>query len=271
MNLAATSVGTGPGLVLLHGLFGAGDNLRALARGLEAERTVHLPDLPNHGDSPPSDRISYPVMADAVVDWIDRTFDAPIDLGGHSMGAKVAMFAALIAPERVRSLIVLDMAPRRYPETHRRIIAAMRSLPLEQIGNRTEADRHLARDIDVPAVRAFLLKSLARGDDGYRWKLNLPVIDRDYANILDWPAADLPAGASYPGPALFVGGGRSTYLEPDRDRELVLGYFPAAGIEILPGAGHWIHSDAPDAVTARVRRFLSEVDAGRTGRGGSRP
>ena len=49
--LYGRSSGQGPDLVLLHGLFGQGTNLRSVARSLEADFRVHCLDLPDHGRS----------------------------------------------------------------------------------------------------------------------------------------------------------------------------------------------------------------------------
>ena len=51
-SLRAVSGGTGDDVILLHGLFGQGSNLRGIARSLEARFRVHCLDLPDHGRSP---------------------------------------------------------------------------------------------------------------------------------------------------------------------------------------------------------------------------
>ena len=50
-KLHSTRSGEGPPVILLHGLFGAGNNLGALARALQGRYEVHCVDLPNHGRS----------------------------------------------------------------------------------------------------------------------------------------------------------------------------------------------------------------------------
>ena len=51
LQLYAKRAGEGPAVILLHGLFGAGGNLGALARALQEHFAVFSPDLPNHGRS----------------------------------------------------------------------------------------------------------------------------------------------------------------------------------------------------------------------------
>ena len=100
-NLAFESVGTGPPLVVLHGLFGSGSNWRSVASALAAANSVHCVDLRNHGSSPWADSMSYLEMADDVVQVLDRLGLKRASLLGHSMGGKTAMAMALCHPQRV--------------------------------------------------------------------------------------------------------------------------------------------------------------------------
>ncbi len=239
---------------MLHGLFGEGENLRGIARGLEQHFSCVLVDLPNHGDSPHIDSIDYPDMADAVARTMRdaEPSASPAFVLGHSMGGKVAMHLALRHPDLVRALVVLDIAPRRYEPSHTELIDALDALPLDSISNRTEADRALADAIPAAAVRSFLLKNLVRGESGLRWKLNVHGVKESYPAILSWDA-----DGTYTGPALFIGGTRSDYLRPERDCPVITTHFPEADIEMIEGAGHWIHADRQDEVVERVRAFLS--------------
>ena len=70
--LFSRSSGQGPDLVLLHGLFGQGTNLRSVARALEADFRVHCLDLPDHGRSAWLDTASLTAYAAAVHGWMDQ-------------------------------------------------------------------------------------------------------------------------------------------------------------------------------------------------------
>jgi esterase len=254
MELAYTSVGSGPPAVLLHGLLGSGDNLTSVAKWMQAHHTVYLPDLPNHGSSPHTDNAGYGTMIDAVADFIDlHGLQAPV-VGGHSMGGKVAMQLALSQAVSVRALIVLDISPQRYKPSHETIMNAMRSLKLDHVKSRADADRKLVSLISEEPVRSFLLKNLQRDGDRYRWRLNLERIMRDYHEILGWEGA-----GTYEGPALFVGGGQSHYLDAVRDDGLVRRCFPRAEIRMIPQAGHWIHADAPEELAVTIDEFLRSL------------
>lgn len=255
MSLAFQSFGSGPELVLLHGLFGSGDNLRVVARGLESDYRVILPDLPNHGASSHIGSSTHAAMADAVEEFLESESLTGAMLGGHSIGGKLAMLIALRHPDRLAALISIDMAPRRYDASHRQIIAGMRSMDLGSVCSRRDADAALASYVPEPSVRSFLLKNLIRDGERYRWRLDLDAIAADYDAMLGW---DPPPG-TYSGPALFVGGEHSTYLQADRDARAIMSLFPAAEIRMIPGAGHWLHADRPAEVLAAIRRFLAEL------------
>jgi esterase len=70
--LYSRTLGQGADLVLLHGLFGQGTNLRSVARALEADFRVHCLDLPDHGRSPWLAEASLATYAAAVLGWMDQ-------------------------------------------------------------------------------------------------------------------------------------------------------------------------------------------------------
>ena len=144
MELSCLNRGTGPPVVLLHGLFGSGDNLVSVAKWIESDYTVYLPDLPNHGSSPHAAHAGYRVMADEVATFMRTHVDTPAVLGGHSMGGKVAMRLALEEPDLVSALVILDISPQRYEPSHRAILEAMHTLDLASVASRADADRMLA-------------------------------------------------------------------------------------------------------------------------------
>lgn len=258
MSLHFQVFGSGPPLVLMHGLFGSGDNLRILARNLEQRFRVFLPDLPNHGGSPHLGSSTHEAMAESAEEFLsEHNIDAPL-IGGHSIGGKIAMLMALRDPDRYRGLISIDMAPRRYEASHLQIIAAMRRLHLDSVSSRRDADEALKVEIPEASVRAFLLKNLSRDENGYSWQLNLDAIEQDYNRMLGWE----PPDAQFAGPAAFIGGGKSRYLQEDRDRDLIRSWFPEAEISMIPEAGHWLHADKPEQLLETINSFLDGVTAG---------
>lgn len=240
-------------LVLLHGLFGSGANLHSIAQGLPDDYHVLVPDLPNHGRSPHSDEISYPAMAQAVADWLAGLGIDEAWLAGHSMGGKIAMWLALTRGTRVSGLMVMDMAPVAYPDRFGDIFAALEALPLAEIADRADAEARLAQTLDNPELRAYLLQNLVKDEAGnWRWRINLAGLSAQRATLMDFPAID----ASYLGPAVFLYGSTSDYVRPEHGA-VIRKLFPYARERQIPGAGHWVYAERPDAVIEALRGFLT--------------
>lgn len=252
MQLSYQSYGQGRPLVILHGLFGSATNWTSLGKALGAHYRVLAVDQRNHGSSPHSAELSYSLLAEDLRGFVTEHELGPIYLLGHSMGGKTAMEFALREPATVERLIVVDIAPRAYPPHHDEILDALGSLDLSAYTSRSALDAALAECIDDLPTRQFLLTNATRDEQGqFRWKLNLPAIDRNYAQL----TAAIPGGRSFDSPTLFVRGARSDYIQP-QDEATIRALFPQATISTIEDAGHWIHAEAPAAFAALVRAFL---------------
>ncbi|MCP9234365.1 alpha/beta fold hydrolase [Lewinella sp. JB7] len=253
MQLNHKIFGEGPPLVILHGLFGNLDNWQTLARKWAEHYTVILVDLRNHGRSPHAEEMTYPLMAEDVAAFLETQGIDTCHVLGHSMGGKVAMQAALSYPTLVTKLIVVDMAPRRYGRGHDDVFAALHALDPASLSDRREADERMAPHMEDAGVRMFLLKNLTRDDDtGFRWRMNLEVLHRDYENLIDSVGT---LGQQYNGPALIVRGGESGYVHDD-DWPAIEQRFPAAKLVTVAEAGHWVHAERPGELERLVRDFL---------------
>jgi len=244
----------GTPLVLLHGLLGSASNWHSVARRLSVGWHVLVPDLRNHGRSPHSDEIGYPAMASDLARLLNRLGWRQVTLVGHSMGAKVAMWLALQEPGRVERVVAVDMAPARYPNRFQRIFSALESLPLDRIANRAEADEHLAGSVDTPSVRQFLLQNLTLENGTWSWRVNVAALRHGIADLLDFP--EPPSGRQFIGPSLFLYGGSSDYLKPEHE-VAIRRFFPYARTRNVPGAGHWVYADQPEAFLQALGSFLA--------------
>ncbi len=259
-TLACTELGSGPPLVILHGLFGSARNWAAVAKRLAAHRRVLVLDLRNHGASPWTPGMDYPDMAQDVARFVASRELGPVEVIGHSMGGKVAMCLALAEPALVRRLIVVDIAPMAYDHAFAAPYAeAMQAIDLARHDTRRAVDRVLARALPDPVLRGFLMTNLVRaagagaggGGGDLRWGVNLEAIARNGDALMDFPET----AARYRGPALFIGGVRSDYLGAEAEAAISR-YFPAAKIARIAGAGHWVHAEAPEAFLGAVAGFL---------------
>jgi pimeloyl-ACP methyl ester carboxylesterase len=254
MQLHFQATGRGPAVVLLHGLFGSADNWHPIATRLADNFHVYAVDHRNHGRSPHSAEMDYPLMAADVDRFMAGHGLASAFVIGHSMGGKTAMQLALHFPHRVGKLVVGDMAPRAYAPAHDQIFAALLALELPRFQTRPEIEEALAPRIPNPVLRRFLLKNLGRGPEGFYWKINLRDVAENY-----WRLREPVAGpAPYTGPVLFIRGGKSKYLLPG-DEPLIHEWFPAAEIQTIAGAGHWLHADQPEEFLRLVREFFQRT------------
>ena len=258
LNTVETGTGGGPPLVVLHGLFGAARNWNAIGRRLSARHRVLAMDLRNHGASPRADAMDYPGMAGDVAETMEAAGAAPAALLGHSMGGKTAMALALARPELVSRLLVADIAPVPYPPRQARIVGAMRAVPLRPGLSRREADAALLNEgVQDPATRAFLLQNLRFEGDAPAWRCGLEEIAAAMANIEGFPDF---AAARYDGPALFLLGERSDYVQPEH-RPRIRALFPAARFLTLRGTGHWLHAEKPEEFVAVAESFFQPAPA----------
>lgn len=245
----------GQPLLMMHGLFGSQSNWGWHSKKLAEHFAVYGVDLRNHGDSPHHPEMSYQAMAEDVQLLLeDLGFDSCCLLG-HSMGGKVAMQLALNQPQLVDKLIVVDIAPVNYMaggEGHLNVFTGMKALDLSTLTSRKAAEETLAQYIEDADTLQFILSNLVRESSGsYRWRLNVDALFEHYDAL-----RVAPEGAqSFDKPTLFIKGELSGYIR-ERNETEIRQLFPLATIEVVAGAGHWVHAENPQALQDLVLGFL---------------
>ena len=209
LALASTVTGEGPPALVLHGLFGSGTNWRSIARRLGSRLECHLVDQRNHGRSPHARGMAYPALAADVLAYLDANRLDRAGLIGHSMGGKTAMTLALSAPERVRWLVVADIAPAPSPSDHRPILDALRALALDSLASRAVADAALARSVPDLGLRQFLLQNLVHSDVGLGWRIDLEAIAEALPDLTGFPPTTPDASLRCSAPWSWNRNGRS--------------------------------------------------------------
>jgi len=256
-----TEVGTeGERVVFLHGLFGQGRNFTQVAKALRPELCSVLVDLPNHGRSAWLDTTDYVTVADAVAERLrglgGGSGEARSHLVGHSMGGKVAMVLALRHPALVDRLVVVDIspAPSDGAGEFEHLLTSLTSLDLASLERRADADAQLAGPIPDERVRGFLLQNLRTTSEGFRWQADLDLLLRDLPVIGGFPD-DRLEGLVFDHPVLWMAGERSPYVRPEHE-ERMRELFPRVFTVTIKGAGHWVHSEQPEAFVSALRVFL---------------
>lgn len=248
------TVGATP-VVILHGLFGTSDNWGGIGRELAgptedgmAPLDVVLVDLRDHGRSPHTDAISYPIMAADVHALVTTLGLQDIVLVGHSMGGKTAMAFAQQWPALLKHLVVIDIGPREHANNQRHIVQALTTADLSPGMGRREVEAHIAQHVKEPGVVGFLMKNLYWKEEGQlAWRINIPVLAAHMDAIL---AAIGPERVNVP--TTFIRGGQSDYILR-ADIPAIQEQFPQSRIETVPYAGHWVHAQAPAEVMAVIR------------------
>lgn len=245
VELAHRRQGSGPPVVILHGLLGSGRNWQGIAAALASRFDVVLPDLRNHGGSPWDADAGYPALVADVLALLDRLGLARVRLVGHSMGGKVAMLLALRSPGRVERLVVVDIAPVGYGPGLDDLLRAMRALDLAGMTRRAEADAALAPAVPDRAVRAFLVQNLEQRPEGLAWRVNLDVLLPSMPTIRSFP--ETSDTEPFTGPTCFIRGERSDYVRLPEHEPAIRRLFPTAEIHTVAGAGHWVHAEKAEA------------------------
>jgi pimeloyl-ACP methyl ester carboxylesterase len=239
-----------PPLVILHGMLGSSRNWQTAGRDLAEKYHVFALDARNHGGSPHAELMDYPAMAGDVMTWLDAQGLPRVTLMGHSLGGKTAMLLACRQAERVERLIVVDIAPKDYQSPEDRAeFAAMNGLNLADVHSRAEAEMRFEGRVSDWAMRKFLATNLERdARGGWRWVVNLPVLTAALPVLERNP---LGPAQRFEGPALFIAGGKSTYIAPE-DAVVIRRHFPVAELTTLVTSGHNPHIEAREAFVTHV-------------------
>jgi 2-succinyl-6-hydroxy-2,4-cyclohexadiene-1-carboxylate synthase len=260
LRVRTVGAGTGVPILLVHGFTGSAEGWgEGILEGLAAGRPVLAADLPGHGESD-DDRGPEGFTMDRVVadllGVLDERKIAAADWVGYSMGARIALAAALRHPKRVRSLVLESGSPGLRAEDAR--------------ARRRRQDDLLARRIEAQGIEAFVdywmaqplfstqsrLPAAVLGDARRRRLRNRP---RSLAMVLRGMGTG--SQPSYWGelahlklPVLLLTGGldtRYTALAAE-----MTGLLPQATHLIVPDAGHSVHLEDPRGWLEAVRPFL---------------
>jgi len=245
--------GEGKPLIIIHGFMGMGDNWKTLGlKYVEKGFEVHAVDMRNHGKSFHSDVFTYEAMVQDLVDYIQGHNLGVVDIIGHSMGGKAAMFFAIQHPELLDRLVVADIGPQYYPPHHQDILAGLNAVDFSTKPSRSDVEEILTEYIDDAGTRQFLMKSLywvEQGQLGFRF--NLSIFNEQVDNI----GEALPEGSTFNGPTLFLRGDKSKYIR-EQDLALIGQHFPGYEIKTITNSGHWLHAENPQEFLEYTLEFL---------------
>jgi len=243
-----------PPLLLLHGLQDSAALWATFAESMRGDYHVVALDHRGHGDSPRAD--SY-----RLADYVAETRDVAEGLGlagatliGQSAGSTNAWMCIAQHPGTAARLVITDMDPDSYNPGSVAMISRYKGESdlypdFEAVVERLRSRQPNASDEELRRNAEALAKPADGG--GYTWKRS-----RDVVTQYDRP----DVWESLPGvgvPALIVRGADSTLLRHDVAVRMEAA-IPDCRLVEIPGGGHWVHLEQPEAYAAAVRAFLQE-------------
>jgi pimeloyl-ACP methyl ester carboxylesterase len=224
--------GEGEPLVLLHP--GGADSRvyeENLAR-LASTFHVYRPDRRGHGRTPDvPGPITYALMADDTIAFLERVVGGSAHVVGHSDGAVVALVAALRRPDLVRRLVVASGVFRH------------------------DGWAPGAIDLDEETMAFFIEFHGAVSPDGPG---HFPVIaEKLHRMQSEEPTLTVADLAGFPGPALVMVGDDENEIPMEHTLALRAG-LPRAQLAVVPGAGHGLFHDRPELCNHMITGFLTD-------------
>lgn len=254
-------------MLFLHGILGSGANWRTFAKRLVAERPewgAVLVDLRLHGESLEGFSAPHTVRAAA-----EDVAELAAHVGGvraviaHSFGGKVALAFTEAVQGDLDHVFVVDATPGARPdhrgsESTRAIVEMLLDLP-EEFADRNEFLAYVEKRGVTRAIAMWLAMNVKPVPNTRRFVFRVDVravkeILDDYFQLDLWHVVERPGAARV---HLVVGGDSTVVDAADRERAS-----RTATVDVIEGAGHWVHADAPDALHDVVLRRLSPGSPG---------
>ncbi len=253
--------GSGPAIVLIHGLGGSTYSWRSTIAGLSSDYRVIALDLPGFGFSErqPVHPLSLDRHARRVARLMDELEIQRAIVMGHSMGGAVASRLAVAWPERVERLVLVS-------STHAGEIP-----PWQRPGNRARSPLYLVdfglrmprltRLVGKLVVRNVVFEGAQASDElvrRYCEPLLLPGTGACLRRLFDDTVTEQPidlAGVS--APTLVINGAADRGCPPGLAARIAAS-IPGARVMVIEQAGHLVAEEQPEAFLACVREFLAE-------------
>lgn len=259
--------GEGPPVVVLHGLGATNASMLPLLIELARDHHLFVPDLPGFGDSAKPIR-SYDAdfFARWLIDLLDELNIEKAHLVGNSLGGRVAIESALLAPDRVDRLVLLAPSPafirkREFVRLVRILRPELALVPVPLV-SRKQVVRSIKAMFSQPgrlpdgwyesAADEFLrVFSTARGRIAFFSAARQIYLEEPYGEAGFWDRL-----RELSRPSLFVWGARDR-LVPTRFEHHVKERLSSATSVVLDDCGHVPQYEHPEKTNALIRNFLA--------------
>lgn len=240
--------GSGPAIVLLHGLGASGEDWEFQRPFLAPHFRVIVPDLRGFGRSPPADGYRVPRFAADLWALLELLRIDRFDLVGHSMGGAVAQQMAVEQPLRIERLVLADTLPSFHTNTFgKRLMFVFRYATMGLLGPERLAKAVARTLFPGPNQQALRDRALRRGGANDR-----AVYLETIRGLVGWSVADRLERISMP---TLVLAAEHDYF-PVEDAESFAAGLPNARLKIFPGAHHAMPLEIPEAFAAELLDFL---------------
>jgi pimeloyl-ACP methyl ester carboxylesterase len=256
--------GSGPALVLVHGLLGYSFSWRGVITSLAQDREVFAPDMPGAGFSECRPNLDCSLLGAArrLREFLDVAGIRSCDLIGSSYGGATSMILAGLVPSRIRSLVLVSPA-NPWSRIGRKRLALLRNPIFALLFPKVARALHPIHRYFVRRMWGDPRLVTAETLDGYVRPLLQPrIFEHAVKTVRTWHAdmreleTALPRIADVP--TLLVWGGRDRVVDP-ASAELIAKHLPRARVAVLPGAGHLPYEECPEEFCRIVQDFLSDV------------
>lgn len=261
--------GTGPPVVLLHGIGRSLEDWTEQHELLRARHRVHSMDLAGSGQSEPLDEPhTLPALARFVTEFLDAVkITEPAHVVGNSLGGAIAMQLAVDAPERVASLVLVNSAG-----FGREVNISLRLLAIRPLGRLLlRPSRYGARRIErslfhdptfVTRARVEHTFALAQRPHAARVLLETARALGTIRGVRpQWRKTLLRSLAELDIPTLILWGDRDLIL-PAAHLNAARTHLPHAQAHLFPDTGHMPQIERAEALSGLLENFWDTASSG---------
>lgn len=246
-----TVEGSGPPLVLVHGIGAARDAWRFMAPKLKDHFTVISYDLRGHGSSPmPDGEFGIDELVADLERVRERSGFNKVNVAGHSLGGQIGPAYARAHPDRVLKLGLLSTAAFRTEDDSAKVWGVVRAME----------EKGIPQVLETLTARWFTDEFIATNPDLVQRRLK-QVVDTDpdvFMNVFRiYAGVEMgPWLHEVTAPSLVLTGENDGGCNP-RLNKLIHEALPNSELVILPHVKHSILVEAADVVSDHLIRFMS--------------